>query len=200
MLRAILHRSLPDLAGEEGQNLVSPYTDAADVILLDNLATLFRSERKNDEESWLTAQAWLLALRRAGKTVLFAHHDGKGKAQRGTSSKEDILDTVIHLTSPEDYSPSDGARFNINFTKARGFTGADAAPFEAKLDVYDGRAMWTTRDLEDSQRSNVVAMLNDGMSVRQAATASGVSPSTVGRIRLSAQADGTLKVSQRPNP
>jgi putative DNA primase/helicase len=183
------NRSLPDLASEEGQRLLAPYVDEADVILLDNLATLCRSERKNDEESWMPVQGWLLSLRRAGKAVVFVHHDGKGKAQRGTSSKEDILDTVIHLTSPEDYSPIDGAHFEVNFTKARGFTGKDATPFEAKLEVIDGRATWSIDDLEGS-RDEIIAALKDGMTIRAAAKEFGLSRSAIGRIKMDAKVKG----------
>jgi putative DNA primase/helicase len=183
---------IPDLATAEGQRLLSLYTDAADLIILDNLATLCRSERKNDEDSWTNVQGWLLALRRAGKSVLLLHHDGKGRQQRGTSSKEDILDVVIHLSSPDDYSPSDGARFTVAYTKARGFTGSDAAPFEAQLSVVDGRAEWSTKDLEDARRGDVVCALKEGGSIRSVAKDFGLSKSAVDRIAQRAKAEGML--------
>src|SRR3712207_8616616 len=44
------------------------------------------------------------------RAVLFIHHQGKGGTQRGTSRKEDVLDTVIALRRPDDYSPAEGAR------------------------------------------------------------------------------------------
>ena len=57
----------------------------------------------------------------------------KGGGQRGTSRKEDILNTVISLRKPPDYSPAQGARFEVHYEKARGFYGKDAEPFEAWL-------------------------------------------------------------------
>ena len=77
-----------------------------------------------------------------GRAVLFVHHAGKGGPQRGTSRKEDVLDSVIALRRPEDYKASEGARFEVHFEKTRGFTGPDAEPFEATL-IEGG---WATRE------------------------------------------------------
>jgi putative DNA primase/helicase len=68
---------------------------------------------------------------------LIVHHAGKGGQQRGTSRREDVLDTSISLRRPEDYRPAEGARFEVHFEKHRDFFGEDAAPFEAKLEVRD---------------------------------------------------------------
>jgi hypothetical protein len=77
-----------------------------DLIVLDNLSTLVRSGRENESESWLPVQEWALQLRKRGKSILFVHHAGKTGQQRGTSKKEDVLDTVISLKRPKDYSPN----------------------------------------------------------------------------------------------
>ena len=37
----------------------------------------------------------MLAHRRAGRSVLFMHHAGKGGQQRGTSKREDALDVAL---------------------------------------------------------------------------------------------------------
>jgi hypothetical protein len=49
-----------------------------------------------------------LLLRRQGKSVFLLHHDGKGGQQRGTSKKEDVLDTVISLRRPPGYTADQG--------------------------------------------------------------------------------------------
>jgi hypothetical protein len=62
------------------------------------------------------------------------HHAGANGRQRGTSRREDALDTVIALRRPEDYSPEQGARFEVHFEKLRNRVEGDGAlPFEAKL-------------------------------------------------------------------
>ena len=122
-----------DIASSEGQADINEYIDDFDLVVIDNLSTLARSGRENEAESWLPIQEWALFLRKMGKSVLFVHHAGKGGQQRGTSRKEDVLDTVINLRRPQQYSPADGARFEVHFEKTRGFDGDDAKPFEATL-------------------------------------------------------------------
>jgi hypothetical protein len=77
------------------------------------------------------------------------HHAGKGGGQRGTSRKEDVLDTVIALSRPPGYVASEGARFEVRFTKSRGFWGSVAEPFEARF--VDGA--WSTSEIvaDDSE-------------------------------------------------
>ena len=72
-------------------------------------------------------------LRRRGISVLIVHHAGKGGQQRGTSRREDVLDTSISLRHPADYSPVEGARFEVHLEKARGVHGDAAKPFEAQF-------------------------------------------------------------------
>ena len=60
-------------------------------------------------------QNWLLKLRRQGIAVLLIHHAGTNGRQRRTSRREDALDTVIALRRPDDYSPEQGARFEVHF-------------------------------------------------------------------------------------
>ena len=67
----------------------------------------------------MPVQEWILQLRRRGISVLIVHHAGKGGDQRGTSAKEDVLDTVIKLSRPDDYNPMARSTYN---TKAWKFT------------------------------------------------------------------------------
>jgi putative DNA primase/helicase len=170
----------PDLSTEEGQRLIEPHLLDAELIIVDNLSTLCRSGKENEAESWGQIQHWALTQRRKGRSVMFVHHAGKGGEQRGTSRREDVLDTVIRLAHPEDYEPSDGARFVVSFTKSRGFHGAEAEAFEAKLD--DG--LWScveSRDILDAQVRAL--MVEPGMTVRKMADELGISKSKVQRIK-----------------
>jgi putative DNA primase/helicase len=169
---------VPDLSDPEEQGFYTDALDDAELIIIDNLSTLCRSGRENDAESWLAVQGWALARRREGRSVLFVHHDGKGGAQRGTSRKEDVLDTVIGLKRPEDYSPAEGARFECHFEKARGFNGPEAEPFEAALTANG----WAVRKLEDALEGRVLALHADGLSQRDIAAEIGKSAATVNRI------------------
>jgi putative DNA primase/helicase len=172
-----------NLASSEIQAELDQWLDGVDLLVLDNLSSLTAVLRDNDAESWGPIQEWLLKLRRRGISVLIVHHAGKGGTQRGTSRREDVLDTSISLCRPADYSPAEGARFEVHLEKARGVHGDDAKPFEAKLEVHGGAAIWTIRDIEDVNRARVAALLNDGLSVRDIADETGISKSTVQRIK-----------------
>ena len=170
--------ALPDVQAE-----IDPWLAGVDLLVLDNLSSLTAVIRDNDAESWGPLQEWLLKLRRRGVSVLIVHHAGKGGQQRGTSRREDVLDTSISLCRPSDYSPSEGARFEVHLEKGRSIHGDDAKPFEAKLEVRDNVAVWTIRELEDVNRARVKALLEDGMTVRQIEDETGIPKSTVHRIK-----------------
>jgi len=128
----------------------------------------------------------VLRHRRQGRAVILLHHAGKGGAQRGTSKREDVLDTVISLRHPADYSPEEGARFEVHFQKCRGFHGNGAQPFEARYEVRNGSALWTRSEIADVERARVVAAIKEGMSVRDAAEELGMSKSKVDRLKRKA--------------
>ena len=172
---------IPDLATREGQSALDRLLGGAEVLILDNASTLFRSGIENDAESWLPVQQWLLRLRRQGLTIILVHHSGKGRTQRGTSKREDILDVVIALRVPTDYEPSEGARFQVHFEKARGLAGRDVESFEAALTLSDDKAVWTVQNLENAQAAEIEELSLAGQTVRQIAAQLGISKSGVQR-------------------
>jgi DNA-binding CsgD family transcriptional regulator len=156
---------LPNLSGHQGQLAIDAHVDQSiGLIVLDNLSSLVRSGVENDAESWTVMQTWALRHRAVGRSVLFIHHSGKGGAQRGTSRREDVLDTVIGLRKPPDYSPQQGARFEVHVEKARGFYGDDAKSFDAQLTTDEQGAMvWTMTDLEGRTEDRIIELAEDGM-------------------------------------
>lgn len=194
----LLDGAPPDLGIAEDQaalqDVIAEYDPA--LIVVDNISALVRSGAgENDAESWLPVQTWALRMRREGRAVLFVHHSGKGGRQRGTSKREDVLDTVLALKRPEPYDPADGARFTVEFEKARHVRGEDARAFEAHLttDEHD-RQLWTTRTLDDSTFDRVVALHRDGLTgVRDIAAELGVNASTVSRTLKKAKAIGVIE-------
>jgi len=183
---------MPDLSTVEGQQAFEPFLRDTDLIVVDNLSCLAPSVKENEAEGWAPLQGWALLQRRLGRSVLFVHHAGKGGTQRGTSKREDVLDTVISLQHPSDYTPDQGARFEVSFTKSRGMTGEDAAPFEAVCETRDRRAMWLTRSLEDVTLKRVVQAKKDGLSVREIAEELDISKSRVQRLVDKGRASGLL--------
>ena len=122
------------IGSEMGQRAIDPLLTGVDLVILDNLSTLCTNGSESASDAWVPIQNWLPKLRRQGVAVLLVHHAGTNGRQRGTSRREDALDTVIALRRPKDYSPEQGARFEVHFEKLRNRVDGDAAvPFEAKL-------------------------------------------------------------------
>ena len=171
-----------NLSREADQESIDGFVNDADLIIIDSLSTLAKHGEENRAKSWLPVQEYLLKLRRRGKSVILAHHAGKNGQQRGTSAKEDILDTVIALKRPKDYQEEEGARFEVKFEKARGICGDDVKSFEAKLDQDGDRLFWTCRDIEDVRLDQVKELHGEGMTVREIAEEMGISKSSVHRL------------------
>lgn len=183
---------MPDLSTERGQAAIEPHLAGVDLVVVDNVSTLCRSGVESEAESWLPVQGWSLALRRRGISALLFHHDGKAGLQRGTSRREDVLDSVIALKRPRDYRPEQGARFEVHFEKSRGFHGPDAEPFEASLIDDGAELVWTVASLEDRLTERVAALLKDGMRQRDAARELGIGVASINRHAKKARALGLL--------
>lgn len=194
----LLPGAMPNLGAPEGQAFVDDALEGTELLILDNLSSLVRTGRENEADDWQVMQEWLLRLRRRGVSVVIVHHAGKGGAQRGTSRREDVLDTVIALRRPADYNSSEGARFEVHLEKARGLHGEAAKPFEARLDVRNGAASWTTRDLEDVDLMRVVDLHKQGASVRDIAEELQMPRSTVQRRIDKARERGLTVPPSRP--
>ena len=192
---------IPDLSTREGQEKIDELMgDEIRLVVLDNLSTLIRSGKESESDSWLPVQEWVLRLRSKGKSVLLIHHAGKGGQQRGTSRREDVLDTVIALRKPENYSPDSGTCFEVHFEKNRGLYGDNIKPFEAHLETHlsnDGveTINWEYKSLDDSTFDKVCRLSIDGLSNTEITQELGIHKSTVSRHIYRGKEEG--KISQQ---
>lgn len=176
------HHGMPNLCSPDGQRAIVEVIADAEVIIVDNIATLARGGRENETEGWQPVMAWALEQRAAGRSVVFVHHAGKDGRQRGTSAREDVLDTVIALRRPSDYEPKQGARFELHFEKARGLAGEAIEPFEASLHVDpDGRQHWQCKPVTAARSDRILELKELGMNQSEIAAELGVNRSTVCR-------------------
>jgi len=178
---------------KEGQMAIeSVLSPEIGLIIVDNISTL-TSAKENEADSWTPVQEWALQQRAKGRTVLFIHHAGKSGAQRGTSRREDVLDTVIALRRPTGYMADQGAVFEVHFEKSRGIYGENVKPFEATLTVDDqARMAWAIRSVENSTYDRVVMLTNEGFSQKEVASELSVNKSTVSRHVKRAKAAGLI--------
>lgn len=133
------------------------------VLILDNISCLFTGINEDKKQEWEPINAWLLRLRHRGLSIVLVHHAGKGGQQRGTSGREDALDTVIQLSLPADYDPKEGCHFELCFTKSRSVKGDDVAPLDVKLEELDGRLRWRYKLVEESRLDKVRRLKQEGV-------------------------------------
>ena len=172
---------MPNLSTKVGRDSIDGFIADSDLIIIDNISSLFRSGIENEADSWPPAQDWALDLRRRGKSILFVHHAGKGGQQRGSSKKEDILDTVICLQHPSNYKTDQGARFEVIFEKTRHFAGDSAMSFQVELhknaeDLWD----WHIEEVQiDPEVQKAAELRKKRYSIREIGTTMGITKSQV---------------------
>jgi putative DNA primase/helicase len=182
-----------NLSSPDGQHSLEPLLKDVDLLILDNLSTLCAATSESASDAWVPIQNWLLTFRRRGIAVLLVHHAGTNGRQRGTSRREDALDTVIALRRPEDYSPEQGARFEIHFEKLRNRVEGDGArPFEARVESVDDGIRWSSSDLKPRLLMQAAELFADGMTVREVAATLRISKSEAGRLRLRAVVENLM--------
>jgi putative DNA primase/helicase len=180
-----------NLSTADGQRALEALLKDVNLLILDNLSTLCAATSESASDAWVPMQNWLLKLRRQGIAVLLVHHAGTNGRQRGTSRREDALDTVIALRRPEDYSPEQGARFEIHFEKLRNRVEGDGAvPFEASVENVGDGIRWSSSDLKPPLLTQAADLFAEGMTVREVAATLRISKSEAGRLRIRAVTDG----------
>ena len=188
----------------EGQQALEPLLDGVELLVLDNLSTLCTTGSESASDAWVPMQNWLLRLRRQGVAVLLIHHAGTNGRQRGTSRREDALDTVIALRRPEDYAPEQGVRFEIHFEKLRQRVGDAGASSEAIAQSFmmEGQPglRWVSRDLKPDAWKRATELFEAGQTVRQVAITLGISKSEAGRLRQRSADDGMVPISESEIP
>jgi len=134
----------------------------------------------------------LIRLRHRGLSVVLVHHAGKGGQQRGTSGREDALDTVIALEWPPHYDPEEGCHFHLRFTKARSAKGDAVAALDVCLESTEDQGLtWLVKPLEESRLEQVRRLVADGItSVTELADELGISKGYASKLKKQAESRG----------
>jgi len=146
-----------NLYSKEGRLAVAEHIDSiggVDVMILDNISTLYRGGEENTSEWWQPLQDWLVEWRMRGVATVCALHSGKDgdRGPRGASKVEDALEVSIEVRQSEDWIPSDGASFTVDFKKARDFE-----PGMEKLEVELVENEWSFKTARSSHRESEVS-------------------------------------------
>lgn len=173
-----------DLADADGQRRLMRGWGNPELVVLDNLASL-AGIRSGDPDRWHTLQRFLLLQRQMGRGVLMIHHANKRGLQRGSSRREDVLDLVVAMRRPLDWTPEDGTRFELQFEKARSLHGAAIETIHARLATHRDRLdwQWATGAEADVTLSRGVALLREGLDVARMGQRLRLSRATAYRLR-----------------
>ena len=160
-----LHRDLILTGAPMRDSLLQVLADRPEirVLILDNISCLFAGIDENSKKDWEPINTWLIRLRHRGIATVLVHHGGKGGQQRGTSGREDSLDTVIQLDRPSGYDPCEGCHFELKFTKCRSVKGEEIGSLDVKLTEQSGKQTWVWKTLEQSKEDQVRELLADGV-------------------------------------
>ncbi|HXO04868.1 MAG TPA: AAA family ATPase [Candidatus Sulfotelmatobacter sp.] len=176
-------QGIPSLLIPDNQKRIEDKIGDAKTIYFDNISTLFRGSDENEGQDWEIAQEWLLSLRRKGISSELMHHDGKAGQQRGTSKREDVMNTVLQLKRPKDYKMSQGLRCEVHFDKARSLYGLEAEPFETQLITNpQGNSYWEIKPIQEAQVQKAKELSAEGLSTRDIAKQTGKSKSWVAEV------------------
>jgi putative DNA primase/helicase len=164
------------------------------LLIIDNLSSLTPGLDENVKKDWDPVNQWLLDLRAKGIAVIQVHHTGKRGDQRGTSAREDNNDVSIVLKQPDGYSPEEGARFDVTFTKSREILGNSVKTFSIKLEkAIDGLLEWKIFDKKSIKKQQILSMTADGVSRKDIAKILKCTESYISQVIKQANTEGKIE-------
>ena len=186
------HKRQISLAREEDRNAIYGLVkdEGIELVVLDNIAALSPGLNENDKNEWDPVNQWLLSLRHAGVAVIAVHHAGKSGQQRGTSGREDAMDTIINVSYPADYDKGkDYAYMQILFEKSRLLQpGDNKAPMTLRIIEHpdvDGGLTWESAEAtgQRGKRQTIMADLLRGRKPKEIINEYGITASYISHIR-----------------
>jgi putative DNA primase/helicase len=191
-------KMMPNLADEATRTWLDAQIEKGkyDVVILDSLSTLIRGAEENDATAWEPIQHWILQHRGHGRAIIFLHHQGRSRMPRGTSKREDIVETVIGLRKDYDLSTDTDSAFQLSFDKSREFYGKQAQPMLIRLSTQTGHVEWSHELMRDLTRDKVQELWKAGVKQKEIAKEVGLSQPRVSQIimelrkELGSQEDG----------
>jgi putative DNA primase/helicase len=183
--------TMPNIGEPSGRAFIDKIveTHGIELVVLDSLSTLVRSGEENDAGPWVPIQEWVLQHRGRGVTILLVHHESRQGKPRGTSKREDVLDTILRLKPRPPVKGADESTYDLSFTKTREFYGSDAADRIVSLSMRSGTIEWTSQPARESTRDRVLELFEQGHKRADIAKDLGVSRGRVTQILKDAPAN-----------
>jgi len=138
-----------------------------------------------DPNRWVELGHFMSERRRKGQSVLMIDHANREGALRGGSRCVDGMDLVMALRRPRDWSPRDGARFEIHVEEIGGGRAFD--PIVAQLCTDAEPAHWQWQSLRGPTIDRAVALLRQGLGAEAMGRALGLSRTSAYRLQRRAR-------------
>jgi hypothetical protein len=149
-----------------------------EVLVLDNVSTLWPSSQEGDSERAAILQDWEIELNWLGISVIVVQHARKaGDEMIGSSTQSHILDSVVKLCRPANYEREQQLRAELRVENIR-HSSSDPqwlAPFELSLRVDEYGATWLMKPAKWAQMAAGFDMLADGAKPYEVARDLGIS-------------------------
>ena len=152
-----------------------------EVVMLDNLLTLFAMEDTNRGEEWtIHVQPLLIELRRRNISVWMCHHAGKSGSQYGTMAKTIMLDVILKIEHEIELGSlgMDSTSFKWSFDKSRHLFGKSIQPI---IWTYQDADMKWDKLGKDNKVDLCIELFRQGKSQVEIVNETGISKSTVSR-------------------
>lgn len=182
---------MPDLATKQGQAKLDAQIADSEVVIVDNIFSLYTAGRENDADSWVEYNSWSRKLRSRGQSVLWLHHTGKDatRGPRGSSALEAILNVSVALEVLPEHRAADGAVALLKYTKTRGVAGDAVKECVVRLITTKDNAgnniglRWILTDSpQEIRQKRELEMYAQGNTIEEISETLNVSKSLVGRI------------------
>lgn len=176
----------------------------AEVVVLDSLAVLFDLGNENETEKWRYVKDFLLALMRAGVSVLALHHANKTADINGSLSNIRVVDQAFVLAKPEDRERDLDVDATLRYVKARQVAAQYTAPLTLHLQdgiAGPGSIGYVRLDAGNDRRKLCVQVWDreDQPSARQVSSETGIPLRTVYRYLQTAFEAKETRRAPRPD-
>lgn len=183
----------PDLATPEGQRLILTKCKRGkvDVLIADNLSTLFTVEDENSASAVKPAVQFLMRMKQAGIAAILIHHTNKGgENYRGSTMLATTFEVIMALTKSADTKDDEGPAFELRFDKYRAKKRDEVTiPRTVHLKkTLEGPFAWTSeRAASENLQAFVDAVRScEFRSQKELAAHFNVNPSTITRWKTDA--------------
>jgi len=173
-----------DLASVEGIARLMSSWQRPELLVIDNRSCL-AGMTGLDPNRRVELGHFMSERRRKGQSVLMIDHANREGALRGGSRCVDGMDLVMALRRPRDWSPRDGARFEIHVEEIGGGRAFD--PIVAQLCTDAEPAHWQWQSLRGPTIDRAVALLRQGLTAEAMGRAIGLSRTSAYRLQRRAR-------------